>query len=74
MYKKIEKYKDQKYCGRDPVLVCLDCHNKISLRRWLNKKDNIFSKSSGDWEAKNLGVSQFDLIPGKDGSPDLQLS
>lgn len=74
MYEKIKKYKDQKYCGRDSVLVCLDCHNKISLPRWITQQENIFSKSSGDWEAQNLGVSQFDLIPGKDGPPDLQLS
>ena len=32
--KKIKKYKDQKYCGRDSVLVCLDCHSKIPLPRW----------------------------------------
>ena len=32
--KKIKKYKDQKYCGRDSVLVCLDCHRKIPLPRW----------------------------------------
>ena len=31
--KKIKKYKDQKYCGRDSVLVCLDCHSKIPLPR-----------------------------------------
>ena len=48
MYEKIKKYKDKKYCGRDSVLVCLDCHNKISLPKWLKQQGNIFSNSSGD--------------------------
>ena len=66
MYEKIKKYKDQKYCGRDSVLVCLDYHNKISLPRWLKQQGNIFSNSSGDWESQDVGVRpvQFDSWQG----------